>query len=318
MRRIFYDLRQAAWSAFDHSIFSMAKATAYSALLSIFPAFLLLTTFVAFTSSEDSIAGVIGTDLEHVLPADTIDLVRAYCQTNRVRSVHLVWAATVVSLSGAIGVMFSLMEGFRRAYQLPRGVWGIWREPVVALLLVPGTLIPEAFATLFLVFGHSLEQWMIQNSDQDLHSYVLFLWRIFRWTTGLLTSVIVLAIIYRCGVPREMHTLSLGRRHSLHFSAWARTNEKRVPTGIPRRWGTVLAGALLATGTWFIATMLYGLYLSRFSDRSLVYGPLSAAVVTLVWLYLVSFSILIGAEFNAQLFPAQGHLVAGMPCNHIG
>lgn len=87
------------------------------------------------------------------------------------------------------------MEGFRRAYRLPRGVWGIWRELAIAFLVVPATLIPEALATLFLVFGHSVEQWMIENSDQQLHSYVLFLWRMFRWATGLLTSIIVLAVI---------------------------------------------------------------------------------------------------------------------------
>ena len=305
MPRIVQDLRDAAWSAFNHSVFSMAKATAYSAILSIFPALLVLTTMVASSTSDQSITTLIEADLEHLMPADTIELIRAYCQANHLRSLHLVWAATLVSLSGAIGVLFSLMEGFRRAYRLPRGVWGIWREPAMAFLLVPATLIPEALATLFLVFGRSVELWMIENSDQELHSYVLFLWRMFRWATGLLTSVIVLAVIYRFGVPRKAHLVSWEKRRSFRFIIWVRPKTVELPTGIPSMWSTVLPGSLLATATWFISTIFYGLYLSRFSERSLVYGSLSAAVVTLVWLYLVALSILIGAEFNARLFPGR-------------
>ena len=60
---------------------------------------------------------------------------------------------------------------------------------------------------------------------------------------------------------------------------------------------------MLATATWFLATLIYGWYLTRYADYTVVYGSLGAAVATLVWLYMVCFSILIGAEFNAQIFP---------------
>ena len=72
-------------------------------------------------------------------------------------------------------------------------------------------------------------------------------------------------------------------------------------------WRKVVPGAMIATITWFLATLLYGLYVTRFADYSVVYGPLGAAVATLVWLYMVSISILIGAEFNAEIFPLDRH-----------
>jgi membrane protein len=34
-----------------------------------------------------------------------------------------------------------------------------------------------------------------------------------------------------------------------------------------------------------------------------VYGPLGAVVATLVWLYISTVSVLIGAEFNAHIYP---------------
>ncbi|HET7346889.1 MAG TPA: YhjD/YihY/BrkB family envelope integrity protein, partial [Acidobacteriaceae bacterium] len=57
-------------------------------------------------------------------------------------------------------------------------------------------------------------------------------------------------------------------------------------------------------------TIVYGFYLIRFADYSVVYGSLGAVISTLVWLYLVSISVLIGAEFNAQMFPLPGAVSA--------
>jgi membrane protein len=43
--------------------------------------------------------------------------------------------------------------------------------------------------------------------------------------------------------------------------------------------------------------------LQHYADYSLIYGSLGAAIALLVWMYMISLVILIGAEFNAMLFP---------------
>ncbi|HET7871320.1 MAG TPA: YhjD/YihY/BrkB family envelope integrity protein, partial [Terriglobales bacterium] len=40
-----------------------------------------------------------------------------------------------------------------------------------------------------------------------------------------------------------------------------------------------------------------------YASYSVVYGPLSAAIALLVWLYIVSVIVLFGAELNAQVYP---------------
>jgi membrane protein len=294
MVRVLVHLRRAVWSAFGHSAFSMAKAAAYSAILSIFPALLVVTTLFATMPAGDDLRGVIRGALATVLPPDTMQLVQTYFISNHARSLRIIGGAMFVSLFAAMGVLLSLMEGFRRAYRLPRGTWGIWRERLVAVLLVPGTMVPMAAATLFLAFGHSIEHWMIENSNHELRSYVIVLWRLIRWAIALLASVVSLALIYHFGVPRQK--LTDGR------IACAR-----------RRWRETMPGAAIATACWFIATIVYGFYLTRFADYSIVYGSLGAGIATLVWLYMVSFSVLIGAEFNAQLFPLPGFARGPVP-----
>jgi membrane protein len=286
MLRLFHHLRRAIWSAFGHSVFSMAKAAAYSAILSIFPALLVVTTGFAMMPAGSDIRGLVRAGFERILPPETMQLVQMYFVINHARSLRIVWGSAFISIFAAMGVLLSLMEGFRRAYRLPRGVWGFWRERAVALLLVPGTMVPMAAATLFLAFGHSIERWMIENSVHELHSYVIVGWRLVRWVIATLASVLSLMVVYHFGVPREK--LPPGR---------ARWVERRL------QWRETLPGAAIATATWFLTTLLYGWYVIRFGHYSLVYGSLGAGIATLVWLYMVSLSILIGAEINAQVFP---------------
>jgi len=230
------------------------------------------TTLLALGPESDTLTDIRWAFYD-ILPPDTMNLVQSYFQINHTRSVRLVWSATAVAIVASSGFMLSIMEGFRRAYRLPRGTWNFWRERAVAFSLIPIALVPMLFATMTIIFGHQIERWMVDNSDHALRLYVLFLWRMVRWLIAMLTSVAVLAVIYHFGTPGTQD------------------------------WRRVLPGALLATTTWFLSTLLYGLYVTRFADYSFVYGSLSAVVATLIWLYMVSMTILIGAEFNAQLFP---------------
>lgn len=263
------DAQQACWNAFNHGAFQNAKAAAYSAILSIFPTLLALTTVLALTPEGDSFLGEIRYGFSQVLPPDTMLLVQAYFQPGQGRSLHLILIASGISVFAAMGLMLSLMEGLRQAYCLPREAWNFWKARIISALLVPGTLVPMFFATVLVAFGHTIEHWMVQNADHELRLYVLLFWRIVRWVIAVLTSIAVLEMIYHFGIPKRRH------------------------------WRQSLPGAVLATLTWFIATLLFGWYVTRYAHYRIVYGSLGAGMATLVWLYIVSLSILIGAEFNA-------------------
>ena len=74
---------------------------------------------------------------------------------------------------------------------------------------------------------------------------------------------------------------------------------------VPRTqpWHSVLPGATLATCMWFVVTILFGWYLQNYADYNVIYGSLGVAIALLVWMYLISLVILIGAELNAMIFP---------------
>jgi len=73
-----------------------------------------------------------------------------------------------------------------------------------------------------------------------------------------------------------------------------------APAPIPRcSWG--FWGAALATILWLASSSLFALYVRDFASYDVSYGSLGAMVVLLLWLYLVVFAVLLGAELNAAI-----------------
>ncbi len=272
MTKFFAQLRKALWLALDHDVLNTAKAAAYSGMLMLFPALVVLTTLLAQVPEGTSLVGEVRGTFEQLLPPDSMFLLKSAMQTRRTLSAQLIFSGASLSVFAGLGLMLSLMEGFRRAYRLPRDDWGFWQRRARALLLVPIVLLPLALATLVLVFGRQFESWMIDNADHELRHFVLFGWRLVRWAIALLTSVTVLGALYHFGTKRTEH------------------------------WSKVAPGALAATLLWFPATLAFGLYVTRIADYSMFYGSFGAGIATLVWLYITSFSALLGAELNGVLF----------------
>ena len=67
------------------------------------------------------------------------------------------------------------------------------------------------------------------------------------------------------------------------------------------RWRWVSPGAVVAALLWVVGSGLFAFYAGRFASYNETYGTLAGAVVLLLWLYLTSLAILVGAELNAEL-----------------
>jgi membrane protein len=272
MKIFLINLRDAVVQALDHDVINTAKAVAYSGMLMLFPAVLVLTTLLASVPEGTRLGSEFRTTFLQFLPADTLDLLQSYLLSRRIHSGQVILSATTLSVFAGLGMMLSLMEGFRRAYRLPRDAWSFWGRRIRALLLVPLALVPLSLATLVVVFGHQIEIWMINNADHELRLVVLVFWRLVRWSIALLTGVTVLSALYHFGTKRKEH------------------------------WLWVAPGAITATLLWFPSTLAFGWYVTRIADYSVFYGPFGAGIATLVWLYMTAFSVLIGAELNGAIF----------------
>jgi membrane protein len=91
------------------------------------------------------------------------------------------------------------------------------------------------------------------------------------WPVVLLGSVCMLASLYHLSVPTRT------------------------------RWRADLPGAAITVAMWVGGSVLLRLVLSKSVGSPTIYGPLAAPVAFLIWLYVMSIAVLIGAALNAGL-----------------
>jgi len=263
--------RLSVWRSFEHDAFAIAKASAYSSILTFFPALLVLGSVIATIRRGDVYLREISYALGRILPAGSATAL-SYLRGAAHRPVGLLITTSLLTIWTASGVIISWMEGFRRAYQLPK-TWGLVQERLIAISLVLMAGIPMTFSTVLVAFGSRIEMRILFYIGHEFGPLVLLLWGLIRWAIAILTSIAVIQLIYHNAVPRT------------------------------QPWHSVLPGAILATAMWLGATALFGWYLQRYADYSIIYGSLGVGIALLVWMYLISLVVLIGAEFNAMLFP---------------
>jgi membrane protein len=273
--------RLSIWRAFEHDAFATAKASAYSSIFTFFPALLVVGSIFATLNRGEVYLREISYALGTILPAGS-STVLAYLRGSPDRPVGLLVSTSLLTIWSASGVIISWMDGFRRAYQLPK-TWGIIQERLIAVSLVLMAGLPLTFSTVLVAFGSRIETRILFLIGHEFGPLILLLWGAIRWTIAIMTSIAVIQLIYHNAVPRT------------------------------QPWHSVLPGAVLATGMWLISTALFGWYLQHYADYSVIYGSLGVGIALLVWMYLISLVVLIGAEFNAMLFPRSPTKVPSPP-----
>jgi membrane protein len=255
-----------------HDCLNLAQSTAYSAMVSLFPALIVAAAIVSLLPDTAPIRFQLSAFFDRILPPDVSPLLEGYFvdSPHSPRSTHALLLAFIVSLVGASSVLATLMEGVRRANELPENCWTFWQRRLRALLLVPLSLLPFALATTLVVFGQFFTEWLALHITPFVRTPIFVVALLIRWAVALSGSIGIIGLIYHMGTPME------------------------------QSWKRVLPGAILSTLLWFIATVAFGWYVTRFANYSQVYGSLGAGIALLFWLYIISLCVLGGAEFNTE------------------
>jgi membrane protein len=291
-------LRRAALAALEHDMLTVGQATAYSAMVALFPALIVAAAVVGLLPDTLPLRVQLALFFDRVLPSNVSPLLDGYFSAAHGKgyTFRALLGALVVSITGASSVMATLMEGFRRAYDLPLVRGSFWPRRVRSLALVPLSLLPMSVASMLVVFGHLITHWIAGEVTPSLRMTVYVIAFLVRWAIALLGSVGIIAVIYHLGTDLTTHMRE-------HLATLLKDPLLKGPLILLRQdwsWRASLPGATVATVLWFVTTLLFGYYVTRFANYSQVYGSLGAAIALLFWLYIIALSVLIGAEFNAQ------------------
>jgi len=288
-----------------HDAFGAAASIAFWIFLSLVPLLVLLGFLVGQVARVRGVDALVGPILE-IVPGTAEGLVGKELQ-------RLAGADASVAPLGIVGFLWTassgfhnLMDVFEAAVKVKRRPW--WKQRAIAL----------GWVLLGLATACALA-WVLVRTDAMMNAYDP------PASPASATAASATARAAPRAPPARAATTEVARTRSnfrRRMNRALNTPAERLiaaalmltagtaflagfyryavehPAGVRRR---VWPGAGAAIVSWLLVSSAFGNYAVSIADYALYYGSLAAVAVLLVWLYLTSLTLVVGAEVNAQL-----------------
>jgi membrane protein len=252
----------------DDELLDRAAALSYYFMFAMFPALLFLTTLLGLLPFPD----LMGRLMEYgarVLPPDAATLVRRTLDevVQGARGGLLSIGALGALWAGSAG-MSSVMSALDVAYEAhePRP-W--WRRRLTAIALTFLFSVFTILALALLVFGGRLGH--LLGVTGEVGALVTLVWWFVQWPLALAFALLAVSLVYY---------LAPAPRHD---------------------WRWVTPGAVVAVGAWIVVSLGLRIYVNFFGSYNVTYGSIGGVILLLLWLFLCSGALLVGAEINSEI-----------------
>lgn len=242
----------------------LGAGVAFFAFLALFPALVALVTLYGLFADPAVIAQQVNS--LSALPAEVRQIVIE--QINNQTRATLGWSVAVslgVALFSASGGVNNLMKAVNVAYD-EEETRGVVKQRLISLGLTVAAIV---FVVVMLGLVAVVPP-ILQQVFGDSPAIRIAL-SAARWVLVAVLVAAALAVLYRVAPDRDAAKL---------------------------RWVSV--GAAIATLLWLLASAGFSLYASTFGNYDKTYGVFAGIIVLLLWLWITSFAILLGAEINAE------------------
>ena len=249
----------------DDRILANAAAVTFYALLALFPAIAALVSIYGLFADPGTIARQLDS-LAGILPGGAVDVVRD--QLGRLTA----QGSTKLSISFVIGLVISLWSANGGIKALFDALNVVYEEKekrsfiglnAISLAFTIGMI---AFVVVALVCVIAVPA-VLSHLPSVIGEIVNFA----RWPALLLLVAVALALIYRYG-----------------------------PSRTEPLWRWISWGSAFAAVVWLAASALFSWYAANFGSFNKTYGSLGAVIGFMIWIWVSSIVILIGAKLNAE------------------
>ena len=252
----------------ENNVIIVAAGVGFFGFLAIFPAIMALISIYSFVMDPQEIEEQVS-NISSMMPKQTHKILQ-YRMDKFIKPTEdsLGWGTFLGILLGIwianLGTK-SLFKGINIAYET-KSNRGIVRNNGLTLLFTFGAIILIILsAALIVAFPAIIEKIGLPSNIEKLISWL-------RWVIMGLILMGSIGLIYSFGP---------GRRRPKF------------------RW--VIPGAVLATFLWLLASWSFSFFISNFWNLGEIYGSISTVVFLMLWLFISTFIILLGAELNSAI-----------------
>ncbi|PYM14493.1 MAG: YihY/virulence factor BrkB family protein [Candidatus Rokuibacteriota bacterium] len=260
-RRVYHEID-------EDEIFDRAAALAYYFLFALFPTLLFLTTLFGMLPVPGLIDRMMAY-LQDVLPGDSASMMqKTLGEIVRGARGRLLSIGALAALWAASAGVSSMISALDITYEVsdPRP-W--WRRRLLAIGLTLALSLLALVAMVLLVFGGTIGS--LLGNRIGFGGVAVAIWNVVQWPVAVFCVVFGVALVY--------------------YTAPA----------VRQRWYWITPGSLFATFAWVTMSIGLRLYVEYFGNYNATYGSIGGVILLLLWLYLTSAVLLIGAEINSEI-----------------
>ena len=253
-------------------LLAFAGSLAYYYFLSLLPLLILLASVLAYIPIPNLFSQIL-VWMSYFVPPDSMILVKkVLADIMGTRSSGFLSIGVLGTIWAASGASAAMIEALNVAYEVKEGR-PFWHTRLLAIgiTFMLGALLSTVLAAMTL--GPELGGRLAHRLGVD--PIFAASWFYFRWVLAVTFSVLAVEIVYYL-----------------------------APNVEQRKFWRTVPGAVIAVLLWIGASYALGFYLQRFGQLSKSYGTLGAVAALLLWLYVSSAAILMGASVNLELLRA--------------
>jgi membrane protein len=245
----------------------VSAGIAFNAMFALFPAMILIVSIYGMFATPAEVAHQMRS-LFAILPVEAATLVQSQLQTIASR------ANSTLSFGAAIGLVVTIYSSAQGMLALTTAMNIAYHEPErrgflkllgIAVLFTLGGL---AGLLLLIGLGVAVPAGLRQLPVGPIAKQIGFA---LNWVLLWLAAAFGFAVIYRYAPCRQRP-----------------------------RWTWITWGSAIAATVWLVGSALFAVYVQTFGSYGKTYGTLGGVMVLLMWFYLGSFAVLLGAELNAE------------------
>ena len=246
---------------------AVSAGTVFYLLLAMFPALAAFVSLFGIFADSSTIADNLSAAAQ-VMPSGGVEIIREHVTNltktpNQTLGVAFLFSLALALWSANAG-MLALIDALNVVYD-EKEKRSYFRLYLTSFAFTIGALAFLLFAIASIVVLPSVIAAL--GLDPTLN------WlRWLRWPALMLATLFVLAVIYRYG-----------------------------PSRTEARWKWLTLGSIFATTAWLLGSFLLSWYLANFAHYDKTYGSLGAAIGLMMWLWLTTIVVLVGAQLNAEM-----------------
>ena len=252
----------------DDRLLAVAAGVVFYGLLAIFPAVTAFVSLYGLFAKASTISDHLSL-AAGVIPSGGVEIIQE--QINRITAkgdarLSLAFAFSLgLALWSANAGMKAVIDALNVTYN-EKEKRGFIKLNLISLALTGGAIL-----SLLVALGSIVVLPLILSSF-GLGGWTETLLRFLRWPVLICLVVFGLAVLYRFGPSRESP-----------------------------RWEWLSVGSVTAAIAWLVGSALLSWYLANFANYDATYGSLGAAIGMMIWMWMSSIVILVGAELNSEI-----------------